>query len=83
MLAGGVYGRKNGMANIMILSLLFSFSLVMQENTSYWFTMVCTDRDNGLHASSSIQFTTGTVHSTDRDNGLHTSSSIQFTTGTV
>jgi hypothetical protein len=31
----------------------------LQENTSYWFTMVCTDRDNGLHASSSIQFTTG------------------------
>ena len=30
-----------------------------RENTSYWFTMVCTDKDKRLHSSAKLHFTTG------------------------
>jgi len=30
----------------------------LRENTSYWFTMVCTDKDKRLHSSAKLHFTT-------------------------
>ena len=35
----------------------------LHQNTSYWFTMLCTDRAGEVHTSRTLHFTTGEVPS--------------------